>query len=42
MSEVFNPSFGDSNKKKLGFSLEETLEKCTFNTMTCNINDFEW
>lgn len=42
MSEVFRPNFGDFNRKELGFSLKETLEKCTFNTMACNSDDFEW
>jgi hypothetical protein len=42
LSYVNNPSFGDSNRKALGFDLNEILHKCEFNKVKCNPEDFEW
>jgi hypothetical protein len=42
LSEVYNPFFDGANRKELGFSLEETMDKCIFNKQPCSIEDFEW
>jgi hypothetical protein len=40
--KVLNPEYGDSNRKELGFSLDDMLTKCQFNKNLCDLNDFEW
>ena len=37
-----NPDFGDANRKKLGFDLNDILFECWFNSNQCNINDFKY
>ena len=33
---------GDENRKKLGFSLSESIKLCLFNQIKCSISDFLW
>jgi acid-sensing ion channel 5 len=37
-----NPGYGDTNRKKLGFKLDEILGGCSFNNKECNITDFKY
>ena len=42
LSYIYDPNFDDNQRKKFGFSLENTLEKCIFNKNPCTLSDFEW
>ena len=43
-AKAANPSFGDSNRKKLGFNLADILGWCLFNNdyQICDADKFEW
>ena len=37
-----DPSFGEENRKKLGYDLATTLFSCSYNGEDCNVDEFEW
>ena len=39
---TFLPEYGDENRRRLGFSLEETLIECFYNHHSCDHRDFIW
>ena len=42
-SFIFNPSFSETNRRALGWDLLQSVSKCTFNGIECDIkSDFEW
>ena len=42
LRQASNPSFGDKNRKALGFNLEESLYYCAFNYINCSHLNFSW
>ena len=40
--QKFASNLTDDKKKKLGYSINETVLQCTFNMNTCNLNEFNW
>jgi hypothetical protein len=40
--EAKNPEFGDENRKKLGYSIDEILIRCNFQERRCTADDFIW
>jgi hypothetical protein len=39
---TFLPEYGDENRRRLGFSLEDTLIECFYNHHSCDHRDFIW
>jgi hypothetical protein len=42
LNQAMNPSFGDRNRKKLGYELDEVLIKCIYNQKKCTSSHFDW
>ena len=40
LRDAYNPSFGDKNRKALGFDLEKSLFYCSFNYISCSHSNF--
>ena len=41
-AKATNPSFGDLNRKKLGFKLDKVFNECSFNNQQCDSTDFSY
>lgn len=41
-AKIFSPNFSDSEKKKLGFPLEDIIIECRYNFEECSHKDFVW
>ena len=42
LNKAMDPSYGDENRKKLWYPLNEILVNCVYNGIKCNESDFTW
>jgi hypothetical protein len=42
LNKAMDPSYGDENRKKLWYPLNEILVNCVYNGVRCNESDFTW